>query len=119
MYPGQQYHQNHGQYQPPPQGPAGYYAPPQGPPPGGYYAPPPGAPPPNMQTRPQQYHPPSGPPPDPYSQGYRQHQVEQYGAPPPPPQQAQMFNQQVGNQYTFQYSNCSGKRKVLPSPRNC
>ena len=100
-YPGQQYHMNH----------QNYYPPPQQAPPGGYYGPPPGAPPPNQATRPNySHHPPNGPPPNVYQNSYSQ---GQYGAPPPPPQQAQMFHQQVGQQYTFQYSNCTGKRKVF------
>jgi hypothetical protein len=39
-------------------------------------------------------------------------QVSYRPGPPPPPQHSQMFNSQVGNQYTFQYSQCTGKRKV-------
>ena len=99
-YPGQQYHMNH----------QNYYSAPQQPPPGQgqFYGPPPGAPPPNMASRPYNYHPPNGPPPTVYDNAYRQ---GQHGA-PPPPQHAQMFNQQMGQQYTFQYSNCTGKRKV-------
>jgi metacaspase-1 len=102
-YPGQHYHVNH----------QDYYAPPQQPPPnqGQFYGPPPGAPPPNMASRPNyNYHAPNGPPVDYNHNAYAQ---GQYRAPPPPPQHAQMFNQQVGNQYTFQYSACTGKRKVL------
>lgn len=103
-YPGQQYHMNQGNY----------YAPPQQPPPGQgqFYGPPPGAPPSNMAHGPQyQYHPPNGPPPNFQNNAYSQGQNR---APAPPPQHAQIFNQQVGNQYTYQYSNCSGKRKVPP-----
>jgi metacaspase-1 len=103
-YPGQQYHTNHGNYSYPPQ------QPPQGQ--GGFYGPPPGAPPPNLASNPYPYQAPNGPPPNAYNNAYRQ---GNYGAPPPPPQHAQMFNQQMGQQYTFQYSNCTGKRKVPPS----
>lgn len=36
------------------------------------------------------------------------------GAPPPPPMnQAQQFGSGAPNGYTFQYSNCTGKRKAL------
>ena len=103
-YPGQQYHMNQQTYYSAPQ------RPPQGQ--GQFYGPPPGVPPPNMASRPYNYHPPNGPPPSVYDNNFRQ---GQYGAPPPPPQQAQMFNQQMGQQYTFQYSNCTGKRKVIRS----
>lgn len=106
-YPGQRYHMNQGNY----------YAPPQQPPPGqqNFYGPPPGAPPPNMaQGPPYPYHPPNGPPPDMYNNSYQQ---SRHGAPPPPPQHAQVFNHQVGG-YTYQYSNCTGKRKVLLSVTN-
>jgi hypothetical protein len=65
-----------------------------------------------MAARPNyNYPPPHGPPPNTYQNQYNQ---GNYRAPPPPPQQAQMFNQQMGNQYMFQYSQCTGKRKVRP-----
>ncbi len=104
-YPGQKYHMNQQNYYPPP---------PQPPPGRGqFYSPPPGAPPPNMAARPNyNYHPPNGPPPNVHQNNFRQ---GQYNAPPPPPQNAQIFNQQMGQQYTFQYSQCTGKRKVSSS----
>jgi metacaspase-1 len=36
-----------------------------------------------------------------------------HNAPPPPPQQAQAFGHGAPGGYTFQYSNCSGRRKAL------
>jgi len=100
MYPGQQYRANQQNYYPPPQSSPQQY------PPGQYFPPPPG-PPPNMAPRAGYgYQPPPGPPPNVYGQQHA------YGMPPPPPQQAQMFHQQVGNQYMFQYSQCTGRRKV-------
>jgi hypothetical protein len=41
-----------------------------------------------------------------YSQG-------NHHAPPPPPQGAQQFSHGAPGGYTFQYSNCSGRRKAL------
>ncbi|KAH7036368.1 caspase domain-containing protein [Macrophomina phaseolina] len=35
------------------------------------------------------------------------------GAPPPPPQQAQSFGHGAPSGYSFQYSNCTGRRKAL------
>ena len=99
-YPGQQYNMNQ----------QNYYAPPQRPPPGQgqFYAPPFAPPPPNMAARPI-YHPNA---PNVHQNNYNQ---GQFHPPPPPPQASQMFNQQVGQQYTFQYSQCTGKRKVSSS----
>ncbi|EGX93070.1 metacaspase CasA [Cordyceps militaris CM01] len=113
---------------PPPQGYGG--PPPQGyggPPPQGYGGPPPqgygqgyhggGPPPPPQYSRPpqNQYPPPNRPPP----QGH-----DSYGYPmggggggqrtgPPPPQGAQAFGHGAPQGYTFQYSNCTGRRKAL------
>jgi hypothetical protein len=36
-----------------------------------------------------------------------------HGAPPPPPAQAQTFGHGAPGSYTFQYSNCTGRRKAL------
>ena len=36
-----------------------------------------------------------------------------YNRPPPPPQQTQTFGHGAPNGYTFQYSNCTGRRKAL------
>jgi hypothetical protein len=36
-----------------------------------------------------------------------------HSAPPPPPQQAQVFGHGAPAGYTFQYSNCTGRRKAL------
>lgn len=36
-----------------------------------------------------------------------------YDRPPPPPQNTQTFGQGAPNGYTFQYSNCTGRRKAL------
>ncbi|EGW30727.1 uncharacterized protein SPAPADRAFT_62586 [Spathaspora passalidarum NRRL Y-27907] len=127
---------------PPPQGapPQGYYAPPQGPPPQGYYAPPqgappqqsnyqrppgpppsdsyqrpPGPPPSNSYQRPpgpppsNSYSRPEGPPPGDYGrQPYQPPQDSSFQRPPTAPQS---FGQNTD--FTFQYSNCSGRKKAL------
>ncbi|KAI0385744.1 caspase domain-containing protein [Hypomontagnella monticulosa] len=125
----------------PPQGPPqGYnqYGAPPGPPPQqhGYnqYAPPSGHPPPQQHGYNQypppnyppsqhqasnRYPPPPNPPPsglDPYGyplgppgQGYG----AQHRSGPPPPTAPQQFGHGAPEGYTFQYSNCSGKRKAL------
>ncbi|CCX33246.1 Similar to Metacaspase-1A; acc. no. B0XPP3 [Pyronema omphalodes CBS 100304] len=141
-YPGQ-HHGQHPQYPPqqqyPPQGyppQQGYYPPPNSAPPQGYYPPPAGAP-------PQQggyYPPPGSAPPQqwaPPPQGYPQQQSmtptthrgnnsdrnkvptyqnayvnHQPGAPPPPPTGQTSFGV-PGSDYSYSYSNCSGKRKAL------
>ncbi|CAK7240708.1 MAG: Ca(2+)-dependent cysteine protease [Sporothrix thermara] len=133
-YPGQ----NHGPgghhgggYGPPPGGHGGYggyggYGPPQGPPPQGYdqY----GYPPQQYQQPPPQHY--QQPPPQHYQQqggyqqggyqqgGYHQQQQQYQGghdarAAHAPPQQAQSFGHGAPSDYTFQYSNCTGKRKAL------
>ncbi|KAI6377112.1 hypothetical protein MCOR25_002610 [Pyricularia grisea] len=119
-YPGQGYH---GAYSGPPPGqyPQHYgYAAPNGyghpsPSPGyGYHHPPPPLPPQNYggyhQPPPQQYgynqqshygrqFPPSGPP--------------SYGNAPPPPSTPQTFGHGAPQNYHYQYSQCTGKRKAL------
>ncbi|KAI5361564.1 putative Caspase-like domain superfamily [Septoria linicola] len=95
QYPPQQY--GAPSPQPPPN--YGYGGPPppqqyqQGPPPPGQY----GQPPPGNYNRP-----PPGPP-----------QQQGYGRPPPPPQQQQQFGHGAPSNMTFQYSNCTGRRKAL------
>ncbi|KAI1773946.1 caspase domain-containing protein [Hypoxylon cercidicola] len=107
---------------PPPQQ-HGYnqYAPPSGPPAHqhGYdrYGPPSG--PPSSHHQGSNHYPaPSYPPPaglDSY--GYPVHSVQGYGGQhrsgPPPPTAPQQFGHGAPEGYTFQYSNCSGKRKAL------
>ncbi|KAJ1327506.1 metacaspase-1 [Microdochium nivale] len=127
---------------PPPQqqygGPPQQYG---GPPPQQYGGPPPqhyGAPPPQQQyggggggggpgyspyppAGGNRYPPPQHPPPQGYdSHGYpnnNQGPVGGYGQPhrggPPPPNQPQNFGHGAPDGYTFQYSNCTGKRKAL------
>jgi len=115
-YPGQGYHNQH--HYPPPQQYSNYPPPQQYPPYGGHSPQPPynggyGAPPP----APGYGAPPvaSGyggyPPPQQYQQGYQQQ--HQYGRAPPPPSTAQAFGHGAPGGYTFQYSNCTGKRKAL------
>ncbi|KAK6456705.1 caspase domain-containing protein [Scheffersomyces xylosifermentans] len=114
MFPGSGRH-SYNNNAPPPQGQGGYYAPPQGPPPSGYSS----------------YGPPQGPPPQQYQQQYQQPPQQQYSrpsAPPPPrdqygsqnqyarptgppPSAPQSFGQNTN--FTFQYSNCSGRKKAL------
>ncbi|KAH9897479.1 caspase domain-containing protein [Xylariomycetidae sp. FL2044] len=117
------YQQPPGGYQPPPQG-YNQYPPPGGPPPQrGYnqYAPPSGPPPSQYDQYPgrrstNQYPPPPFPPP-PGLDSYGYSTVEGYGghhrAGPPPPSQPQQFGHGAPDGYTFQYSNCTGKRKAL------
>ncbi|EWG41931.1 hypothetical protein FVEG_03911 [Fusarium verticillioides 7600] len=95
---------------------------------GGYgYAPPPGPPPPQQEyggysgghSGGPRYPPPSYPPPpglDAY--GYRlpqgqHHYAEHARAGPPPPSTPQQFGHGAPEGYTFQYSNCTGRRKAL------
>ncbi|KAF5532630.1 metacaspase-1 [Fusarium mexicanum] len=95
---------------------------------GGYgYAPPPGPPPPQQEyggysgghPGGQRYPPPSYPPPpglDAY--GYRlpqgqHHYAAHARAGPPPPSAPQQFGHGAPEGYTFQYSNCTGRRKAL------
>jgi hypothetical protein len=108
---------------PPPSqyGGGGYGAPPPGPrPPHGYGAPPPGPPPGSGYGQGgghNRYGPPPHPPPshlDAYGYplphaGYASHAR----AGPPPPNNPQQFGHGAPDGYTFQYSNCSGKRKAL------
>ncbi|KAJ8123064.1 hypothetical protein O1611_g9685 [Lasiodiplodia mahajangana] len=87
------------------------------PPPHGYNQyPPPGGPPPPQQSRPNRYPPPSFPPP-PGLDSYGYPTVQGYGgthrAGPPPPSAPQEFGHGAPQGYTFQYSNCTGKRKAL------
>ncbi|CAK7902869.1 metacaspase-1 [[Candida] anglica] len=131
MYPGSGNHSyNNGNY-PPPQGPPpqGYgqpqqqYGRPSGPPPGGYYEAPP------QQKYQQggggQYSRPPGPPPpqssyhgnsndgnyqDPNANS-SQYQRYQRPSGPPPPSVPQSFGQNTG--MTYQYSNCTGRKKAL------
>ncbi|PPJ60600.1 hypothetical protein CBER1_03674 [Cercospora berteroae] len=124
FFPGQGYHNQQGP--PPPQ--YGYgnngYPPPQQYPPQQYGAPSP-QPPPNYgygAPPPQQYN--NGPPPPqghygappPGNYGGPPPPMQQqggYGRPPPPPQQQQQFGHGAPPQMTFQYSNCTGRRKAL------
>lgn len=101
MFPGQ--HHYNRPNAPPPQG----YYPPQGPP--NNYGPPSG-PPPNFGNN---YGPPSGPPPGNYSQQPPQgHGSRGYDRPSaPPPTTPQGFGQNTD--MTFQYSNCSGRKKAV------
>jgi len=123
MYPGQRRHQttyNNGQFRPP-QGPPPQYfgAPPPGPPPG-RYGPPPGPPPSHHGS----YQRPNVPPPNVQmqQQAYNSHQSQyQYNDPrngqrttfnrpqAPPPS----HTQNIGNGYSYQYSQCTGQRKAL------
>ncbi|KAF2211100.1 hypothetical protein CERZMDRAFT_12489, partial [Cercospora zeae-maydis SCOH1-5] len=117
FFPGQGYHNQQGP--PPPQ--YGYgnngYPPPQQYPPQPYGAPSP-QPPPNYgygaPPPPQQYQ--YGAPPPPGNYGGPPPPMQQhggYGRPPPPPQQQQQFGHGAPPQMTFQYSNCTGRRKAL------
>lgn len=117
-----------GGYAPPPGPPPsqdyhGGYAPPPGPPPSnspyadrGDFAPPPGPPPPSFNH--PKYPPPSHPPPpglDAY--GYylppAPYAETRARSGPPPPTAPQQFGHGAPEGYTFQYSNCSGRRKAL------
>ncbi|KAB8664807.1 hypothetical protein FH972_026234 [Carpinus fangiana] len=96
--------------QPPPQQPGYGYPPPQQQQYGGYQQPPPQ----------QQYgYPPQqgGPPPQGYGGGgggYNGGGGGGYGqAPPPPPSAMQSFGHGAPAGYSFQYSNCTGRRKAL------
>lgn len=111
--------QGYGQYPPPQQQQQGYGQYPQQ---QQYQAPPPQQhqyPPQHQQQR--QYHPPQAPPPQGYdSYGYpNAHQAGGgYGggaarAAPPPPSGTQEFGHGAPQGYTFQYSNCTGKRRAL------
>ncbi|KAI9710571.1 MAG: Ca(2+)-dependent cysteine protease [Bogoriella megaspora] len=134
-YPQQNYPPQQG-YAPPPQpnygAPApgyGYQAPsPQPPQQYGYGSPPPpqqyggyqsGPPPQNYNTPPPQNYGGYGHPNNSYnSTPAPTYQNSAYvhgnhNAPPPPPQQAQQFGAGAPGGYTFQYSNCTGRRKAL------
>ncbi|KEZ46737.1 hypothetical protein SAPIO_CDS0013 [Scedosporium apiospermum] len=93
--PGQQYY--------PPQGQQGYYPPPQQPQ-GNYYPPPQGPPPSHLDRYGMPNHQGGGH----YGGGTRS-----AGAPPPPPSGAQQFGHGAPEGYSFQYSDCTGKRKAL------
>jgi hypothetical protein len=95
--------QGYGQYPPPQQ----QYAPPQQ-----QYAPP--------QQQQRHYQPPPGPPPQGYdAYGYPIAHGPGYGgsgpprAAPPPPSGTQQFGHGAPQGYTFQYSNCTGRRRAL------
>ncbi|KAK0624570.1 caspase domain-containing protein [Bombardia bombarda] len=109
--------QGYGQY--PPQQQQQYH-PPGGAPPQGYDSY--GYPPQHQQQQHQQYRPPAGPPPQGYdAYGYPiAHAPGGYGGGPPQhsraaplPSGSQQFGHGAPEGYTFQYSNCSGKRKAL------
>ena len=131
-----------GGYQPPPHQPPQGYPPYGAPPPqqhnynqypgqhgGGYnsYAPPGGPPSSHHGGGGNRYPPPSHPPPSgldsygyPSHGGHRGGHEPGYGgyggshrAGPPPPSAPQEFGHGAPEGYTFQYSNCSGKRKAL------
>ena len=91
------------------------YAPPIQPPPGmqRMYSPPHYPPPPSSAYN---YSPPRDyfPEPDRFMNGYR-NQID--ASPIPLPAGPQTFHQQLGSQYQFQYSQCTGRRKVIPSIR--
>ncbi|KAM5367602.1 hypothetical protein ACJZ2D_009970 [Fusarium nematophilum] len=110
-YPGQGYHGDGGG------GGYGYAPPPGAPPPG----PPSHAPPPNYggHSGYQRYPPPRYPPPPgldaygyPLAQGHRGHAYHARSG-PPPPSVPQQFGHGAPDGYTFQYSNCTGRRKAL------
>lgn len=54
-----------------------------------------------------------GPPPHGPNVNQNAYMQGNHGAPPPPPQQAQQFGHGAPNGYSFQYSNCTGRRKAL------
>ncbi|KAI0322581.1 caspase domain-containing protein [Amylostereum chailletii] len=93
-------------------GQAANYGPPSGPP-HSNFGPPPGPPP-----RPSNYGPPPGPPPVPSRQGYGDY-APPSGPPPRPPQESQRYGpqwqgaDQQQHQMSFQYSQCTGKKKAL------
>ncbi|KAI0842801.1 hypothetical protein F5Y06DRAFT_284202 [Hypoxylon sp. FL0890] len=123
--PGPPQQPSYNQYPPPsgpPQGYNQYGAPRDAPQQHGYNQYAPSGPPQSHHQYPGRYPPPSGPPPsglDPY--GYPIHSggppVQGYGGQhrsgPPPPTTPQQFGHGAPEGYTFQYSNCSGKRKAL------
>ncbi len=110
-YPGQGYgppQGGGGQQQPPYPPQQGYHQPHHGPPAGPGYG--------------YGSGPPSGPPPQGYdAYGYPINTGPSYGGahhdhragPPPPPPGAQTFGHGAPQGYSFQYSNCTGKRKAL------
>ncbi|EME39995.1 hypothetical protein DOTSEDRAFT_74753 [Dothistroma septosporum NZE10] len=118
QFPGQGYHNQYPPQQgygaPPPPQYGGYpqqYGGPSPQPPynSGYGAPPP----PQYGNGYQQ-----GPPPQQYQQPPPQHfqqppPQQGYGRPPPPPTQQQGFGQGAPQGYSFQYSQCTGRRKAL------
>ncbi|KAF1352102.1 Metacaspase-1A [Delphinella strobiligena] len=125
-YPGQQYHQGYGA--PPPQ--QQHYPPQHGqyPPPQPQYAPQQPAygyapsPVPQYSQAPPQTHyggyqqtPPQHTQGRPFPTGQNIYQNGGYvqGAPAPPPTQVQTFGAGAPNGYSFQYSNCTGRRKAL------
>jgi hypothetical protein len=106
-----------GYYQQPPQGYGGYQQPPQAPGSYGYQQP-------QQPQQPYGYQ-------QPAPQGYANHPPQQYNrpamptvnsnsyvhgnhaAPPPPPQTPQHFGYGAPQNYAFQYSQCTGRRKAL------
>ncbi|KAL6826351.1 hypothetical protein V8C40DRAFT_244018 [Trichoderma camerunense] len=102
-------HGGYGSHQPPPQ--HGGYGPPQ-PQYGGHQNqyPPPGGPPPNHYAPPA-HHPPPGL--DAYGYPLNPPTAMHAKAGPPPPSAPQQFGHGAPGGYTFQYSNCTGKRKAL------
>ncbi|KAK3392864.1 metacaspase-1 [Podospora didyma] len=69
-----------------------------------------------QQQQHQQYRPPAGAPPqhlDQYGYPIGQPQTHHRSAAPPPPSGSQQFGHGAPQQYTFAYSNCTGKRKAL------
>ncbi|CAJ2501303.1 Uu.00g041560.m01.CDS01 [Anthostomella pinea] len=133
QYPPQQQH-GYDQYGPPGGPPPpqqhgyGQYGPPGGPPPHqqGYQQqgynqyPPQGGPPPSHHQGSNRFPAPSHPPPqglDQYGYPLNGPPVQGYGgqhrAGPPPPSAPQGFGHGAPDGYTFQYSNCTGKRKAL------
>ncbi|KAK4097441.1 hypothetical protein N658DRAFT_489201 [Parathielavia hyrcaniae] len=105
QHPPPQQHHGYGQYPPPQQQPGyGQYPPPQ-----------------HQQHQQRAYHPPPGPPPQGYdAYGYPINHGPAYGGSgqhsrsvAPPPSGMQQFGHGAPQGYTFQYSNCSGRRKAL------
>ncbi|TGJ81857.1 hypothetical protein E0Z10_g6924 [Xylaria hypoxylon] len=94
----------------------GYQQPP--PPQQGYNRyPPQGGPPPPQQSRSSNRYPPPSFPPPPGLDSHGYLTVQGYGgshrAGPPPPSAPQAFGHGAPEGYTFQYSNCTGRRKAL------
>ncbi|KAL1988186.1 hypothetical protein VTN96DRAFT_716 [Rasamsonia emersonii] len=109
-------HYGYGQNQPPQSynGQDGYNRHPPPPPPGPSYGPPPPHPPPSHSPQPHNggpsYNGPSSGVPTVYNNAYTQGNPN---APPPPPSHPVAFGNGAPQGYSFQYSNCTGKRKAL------